>query len=221
MIHNGVNKKKKSIHSHLNYDRQLQVYKNINVLMTWNIIWQVSRSIFSLHRVMSLGCRLRVRGCLLLPASQSLLVIVGSQVTLVSGNRSSWKYSNYICKLKFTLNFLYTGTFICVLKNCSDTMCIQHINGAFLQKCMHNHCEVKLASFFESQLLPVSIFKFNSVCTFNKVHSFCLLQDNELFSKLWNNIIKNAWVQKTKFKLFLINARIYMVCLKQNAEDII
>lgn len=148
MIHNGVNKKK-SIHSHLNYDRQLQVYKNINVLMTWNIIWQVSRSIFGLHRVMSLGCRLRVRGCLLLPASQSLLVIVGSQVTLVSGNRSSWKYSNYTCKLKFTLNFLYTVTFIhvCVLKNCSDTMCIQHINWAFLQKCMRNHCEVKLAFF--------------------------------------------------------------------------
>lgn len=147
MIHNGVNKKKKSIHSHLNHDRQLQVYKNINVLMTWNIIWQVSRSIFGLHRVMSLGCRLRVRGCRLLPASQSLLVIVGSQVTLVSGNRSSWKYSNYTCKLKFTLDFLNTGAFICVLNNCSDTMCIQHINGAFLQKCMRNHCEVKLAFF--------------------------------------------------------------------------
>lgn len=148
MIHNGVNKKKKSIHSHLNHDRQLQVYKNINVLMTWNIIWQVSRSIFGLHRVMSLGCRLRVRGCLLLPASQSLLVIVGSQVTLVSGNRSSWKYSNYTCKLKFTLDFLNTGTFICVLNNCSDTMCIQHINGAFLWKCMRIHCEVKIAFFF-------------------------------------------------------------------------
>lgn len=129
MIHNGVNKKKKSIHSHLNYDRhwQLQVYKNINDLMTWNIIWQVSRSIFGLHRVMSLGCRLRVRGCRLLPASQSLLVIVGSQVTLVSGNRSSWKYSNYTCKLKFTLDFFKYR----YIHMCSEELLRYNVHSAY------------------------------------------------------------------------------------------
>lgn len=120
---------------------------NINVLMIWNIIWQVSRYIFGLHGVMSLGCRLRVRGCLLLPASQSLLVIVGSQVTLVSGNRSSWKYSNYTWKI-YTQLFKYPYIHMCSEELLMRYMYIQHINGAFLLKCMSIHREVKLAFLF-------------------------------------------------------------------------
>lgn len=184
--------------------------------MTWNIIWQVSRSNISLHRVMSLGCRLRVRGCLLLPASQSLLVIVGSQVTLVSGNRSSWKYSNYTCKFKFTLNFFKYR----YIHMCSEELLRYNVHSAYkwslFIKVNAYTLWSKISFFLEPQFLSVSIFKFNSVCTFNKVHSFCLLQDNELFSKLWNNIIKNARVQKTKLKLFLINAKKYGMFIAKN-----
>lgn len=39
------------------------------------------------------GCRLRSRGCLLAPPSQSLALSTGSQLTAVSGNTSSWKNS--------------------------------------------------------------------------------------------------------------------------------
>ena len=45
------------------------------------------------HRFMSAGCMIIFFCCRLTPENHSVLVITGSQVTLVSGNRSSWKYS--------------------------------------------------------------------------------------------------------------------------------